>query len=98
MVSLRELRMLLKNTPGIKERLIELEAAMDEAHPELNSTFFRIGTIPDRFCTKEHKTKDGRVVMVPRASDVFRYVGSVDENQLPLFETPKCMSVYNLCE
>lgn len=98
MVSLRELKALLKTTPEIKARLIELEAAMYIACPELGSTFFRAGTIPERYCTKPHTTKDGRQMLVPRAEDVFRYLESVDEDQLPLFETPRCMSVYNLCE
>lgn len=35
---------------------------------------------------------------VPTASDVFRYIESVDEDQLPLFPARACMSVYNLCE
>lgn len=98
MVSLRELKALLKTTPGIKERLIELEAAMAEAHHDLSATFFRVGTIPERYCTKPYTTKDGREMMVPRCEDVFRYLESVDEHQLPLLETPKCLSIYNLCE
>lgn len=98
MVSLRELKCLLRGTPEIRQKLIDLEAAINEAHPDLDSTFFRVGTIPERYCTKQVTTKDGRVVMVPRAEDVFRYLESVDEDQLPLFETPKCLSVYNLCE
>lgn len=98
MVSLRELKCLLKGTPEIRQKLIDLEAAINEAHPDLDSTFFRVGTIPERYCTKQVTTKDGRVVMVPRAEDVFRYLESVDEDQLPLFEAPKCLSIYNLCE
>lgn len=98
MVSLRELKCLIRAYPEIKQKLIDLESAMAQEHPDLDSTFFRVGTIPERYCTKPYTAKDGRVMMVPRAEDVFRYLESVDEDQLPLFETPKCLSVYNLCE
>lgn len=98
MVSLRELKNLLKTTPEIRQRLIDLEATMDKERPHLGSTFFRPGTIPERYCSKAAPTKDGRVVMVPTATDVFRYLESKDENQLPLIEAPSCLSVYNLCE
>lgn len=35
---------------------------------------------------------------VPTAKDVISYIDSVDEDQLPMLETPRCMSAYNLCE
>ena len=35
---------------------------------------------------------------VPTVDDVFRYLDSVDEDQLPLLPARSCMSVYNLCE
>lgn len=34
----------------------------------------------------------------PVSEDVFRYIESVDENQLSFLLERSCMSVYNLCE
>lgn len=39
-----------------------------------------------------------KMVKFPTCTDVFRYIESVDENQLPLLPARSCMSVYNLCE
>lgn len=95
-VSLRELKAFLRSTPEIKDRLRNLESRLSE--DKGNNTFFRYGYIPERFCSRPYETKDGRMLMVPTCDDVFRYLESVDENQLPLIEAPKCMSIYNLCE
>lgn len=99
-VGLRELRALLRNTPEIKQRLRDLEQRLNPEGWNVDSprTFFRADYIPARFSSLRVKKKDGRTVNVPTCDDVFRYLESVDENQLPLFEAPKCISIYNLCE
>lgn len=94
-VNLREMRALIKTTPEIKPRLRALEAKTLVT----GNTFFRHNYIPERFCSYPYVThKGGRQLTLPTVDDVFRYLESVDENQLPLFEAPKCMSIYNLCE
>lgn len=107
-ISQRELRALLKSTPEIKPRLRELEEsatvvfaarqAIGDFEVGKVTTFFPHGYIPDRFCSKRHLNAEGNLVGVPTCDDVFHYLESVDENQLPLFDTPKCLSIYNLCE
>lgn len=98
-VGLRELRALLRSTPEIKPRLREFEARLNETAWEGSPrSFFRGDYIPARYSSLRVKKKDGRILNVPTCDDVFRYLESVDENQLPLFEAPKCMSIYNLCE
>lgn len=96
--SLRDIKAYLIATPEIKPRLIEAEAAMRERTGKNDRTFFRHGFIPDRFCSLKTETSEGRSVTIPTAEDVFRYIESVDENQLPLLPARSCMSVYNLCE
>jgi hypothetical protein len=59
---------------------------------------FRADYIPQRFCSVPVKTKDGRGMFAPTVDDVARYLLSVDEDQLPLLPTPRCLSIYNLCE
>ncbi len=76
-------------------------------------TFFRTDTIPARFCSGRMtkiepaitddegnlvREEYAREIAYPTAEDVFRYIDSVDENQLPMFPARSCMSVYNLCE
>lgn len=94
----RELRALLRSTPEIRDRLRDLEASLNTTAGAARRLFFRSDYIPARFCSTAVNTKDGRSVAVPTVDDVFRYIESVDEDQMPLFEAPKCMSVYNLCE
>lgn len=95
-VTLRELRAFLRSSPEIKDRLRALETST--ISPSGARTFFRHRYIPERYCSIEWTTGDGRKLMIPTVDDVFRYLESVDENQLPLFEAPRCMSIYNLCE
>jgi 3'-phosphoadenosine 5'-phosphosulfate sulfotransferase (PAPS reductase)/FAD synthetase len=105
MTGLGELKRIIQFHPEIKTRLIELERMVNAAakqHREDDNysprAFFRTDTIPARFCSQTLTTKDGREVAYPTAEDVFRYIESVDENQLPLLPARSCMSVYNLCE
>jgi len=92
--SLRDMKSYLVSTPEIKERLIGIEKKMRDKTGMNDRTFFRHGFIPERFCSvvtaKGHR--------IPTAEDVFRYIESVDEDQLPMFPARSCMSVYNLCE
>lgn len=88
LISLRELKALMIRLPEIKERIVELEKISGR-------TFFPPNYIPWRFRSL-HDPKSGQ--MCCTAEDVFRYIESVDENQLPLIPAPACMSVYNLCE
>lgn len=103
MTGLGELKRLLVHTPEIRERLIELERVVNESNPVTEkrkwpSTFFKAGTIPARFCSIHGLNDEGEPASVPTAEDVFRYIESVDEDQLPLLPARSCMSVYNLCE
>lgn len=86
LVNQRELKMLSVTRPEVRARIVELETAS-------RRSFFKPGFIPDRFCTGIDKG-----VRFPTAQDVFRYIDSVDEDQLPLLPARSCMSVYNLCE
>jgi diphthamide synthase (EF-2-diphthine--ammonia ligase) len=103
MTGIGELKALLKATPDIRQRLIDLENAVNAAKPitperRWPATFFKVGTIPARFCSVRGINKKGEEAAVPTAEDVFRYIESVDEDQLPMFPARSCMSVYNLCE
>jgi 3'-phosphoadenosine 5'-phosphosulfate sulfotransferase (PAPS reductase)/FAD synthetase len=90
MVNMRELKAYLSGEvgPELKRRLFDLEA-------RVGCSFFEPSYIPERFCTGFDE-KSGKPF--PWAADVFRYIESVDENQLPMFPARSCMSVYNLCE
>jgi 3'-phosphoadenosine 5'-phosphosulfate sulfotransferase (PAPS reductase)/FAD synthetase len=105
MTGLGELKRILQFHPELKRRVIDLENKVNDAtakHQKDNDysprTFFRTDTIPARFCSRTMMTKDGRTIQYPTAEDVFRYIESVGENQLPMFPARSCMSVYNLCE
>jgi 3'-phosphoadenosine 5'-phosphosulfate sulfotransferase (PAPS reductase)/FAD synthetase len=99
-VNHRELRVLIKQDPSMLERLRRVEAAASESAGISDSprTMFRADYIPQRFCSVPVKTKDGRGMFAPTVDDVARYLLSVDEDQLPLLPTPRCLSIYNLCE
>ena len=99
-VNHRELRLLLKNDPSMLDRLRAVERAASESgnNPDSPRMFFRADYIPQRFCSVPVKTKDGRGMKAPTVDDVANYLLSVDEDQLPLLDTPTCLSVYNLCE
>lgn len=100
MTGLGELKRAIEFFPELKAKLIDLEREANEAadDPESYRSWFRADKIPARFCSKSVVTKDGRTVPIPTCDDVFRYIESVDENQLPMFPARSCMSVYNLCE
>jgi 3'-phosphoadenosine 5'-phosphosulfate sulfotransferase (PAPS reductase)/FAD synthetase len=88
MVNHRELRALMRNLPEVKERIRDLEE-------QAGRSFFPPGYIPERFQTGfDEKSQKP----YPKSDDVFRYIESSDENQLPLFAATSCMSIYNLCE
>jgi len=97
MVNLREFKTLLQCSPEIIVKLRELEAAVEDKHGNARS-FFASDTIPERFHSRVYVNKDGQEFSVCTVDDVANYVLAVDEDQLPLWETPKCVSVYNLCE
>jgi 3'-phosphoadenosine 5'-phosphosulfate sulfotransferase (PAPS reductase)/FAD synthetase len=90
MVNMRELKAYLSGDlgPELKRRLIDLEKSVGRS-------FFEPTYIPARFCTGfDEKSQKP----FPWAEDVFRYIESVDEDQMPMFPARSCMSVYNLCE
>jgi 3'-phosphoadenosine 5'-phosphosulfate sulfotransferase (PAPS reductase)/FAD synthetase len=95
--NLRDMKAYLRATPEITERLMEAERLMREKTGFPDRTFFRHGFIPERFCSVLIE-RDGKQFRIPTCEDVFRYIESVDENQLPLLPARSCMSVYNLCE
>jgi hypothetical protein len=97
----------------MRQRLIDLEKSVNDGRGDKirkwPATFFASGTIPARFCSISGVTEEAcideegnsipaRIAYVPTAADVFRYIDSVDEDQLPLLPARSCMSVYNLCE
>lgn len=90
MVNMRELKAYLHGEPGaqLKRRVLELEKLVGRS-------FFEPTYIPERFCSGFDE-KSGK--KFPSAEDVFRYIESVDIDQLPMFPARSCMSVYNLCE
>lgn len=91
LINHRELKAYLSNpslSALLKERIFELEALCGR-------TFFPPNYIPKRFHTG-HDPKSGKTFCW--AVDVFKYIESVDENQLPMLPVRSCMSVYNLCE
>jgi 3'-phosphoadenosine 5'-phosphosulfate sulfotransferase (PAPS reductase)/FAD synthetase len=88
LVNQRELKAVSGFLPEIRERIVELETMSGRS-------FFKPGFIPERFCTG---FDDSCGVRFPTAKDVFRYLDSVDQDQLPLLPARSCMSVYNLCE
>jgi 3'-phosphoadenosine 5'-phosphosulfate sulfotransferase (PAPS reductase)/FAD synthetase len=102
MTGVRELKRIVSFFPELKQRLIDLEKSVNEGDErgarKWPSTFFATGTIPERFCSISGLNENGKMCFVPTAEDVFRYIESVDENQLPLLPERSCMSVYNLCE
>lgn len=103
MTGLGELKRIMVHSPEIKQRIIDLEKTVTDANPvsearKWPSTFFKAGTIPARFCSISGINKKGEMAHIPTAEDVFKYIESVDEDQLPMFAARSCMSVYNLCE
>lgn len=102
MTGLRELKRILSFYPELRQGLINLEKFVNDSDSrgtrKWHATFFASGTIPDRFCSISGMTRFGEMAYVPTAEDVFRYIESVDEDQLPLLPARSCMSVYNLCE
>ncbi len=91
LINQRELKAYLSDPelgPFLKARIFNLEQLCGRS-------FFPPNYIPKRFQTG-HDPKSGK--SFPWANDVFRYIESVDEDQLPLFEKQTCMSIYNLCE
>jgi 3'-phosphoadenosine 5'-phosphosulfate sulfotransferase (PAPS reductase)/FAD synthetase len=97
MTGLGELKRAVQFFPELKQRVIDMEKAASDGAGE-DKFWFRSDKIPDRFKSASVVTKDGRTVLMPTAEDVFRYIESVDEDQLPMFPARSCMSVYNLCE
>lgn len=100
MTGIAELKRAIQFFPELKARLIEMKRKANEAadDPEQYRSWFRADKIPARYCSKTVLTKDGRTVPIPTCEDVFRYIESVDEDQIPMFPARSCMSVYNLCE
>lgn len=91
LINHRELKACLDDPelgPVLKSRCLELENLSGRS-------FFPPGYIPERFQTG-HDEKTGKPF--PWAEDVFRYVQSVDMDQLPLLPVRSCTSIYNLCE
>ncbi len=66
--------------------------------PLSESDLFSIGGDATQAACPRCKGNGEYVAFVPTAADVFNYVESKHEDQLPLGESQSCMSVYNLCE
>jgi len=100
MVSKRELACLFRESDDLIVKLEKLEADLNKGRaPEDRAAFFRSDYIPERFMhAPPIRTKDGRLVKCPTAREVRDYLMEADDKQLGMFEAPKCVSIYNLCE
>ena len=95
-----DLKRIFQDHPEVIDRIRKLEAEVNKASgkPESPRAFCRYDKIPERYRSLTGKTKDGGTYDIGTVDDVARYLLEADEKQLDMFETPKCMSVYNLCE
>lgn len=84
-----EMKIIAENNP---ERIAEIA----QYEKEVDTTFFPIDYIPERFCSRPVVRRDGTPAKAPLIGDVAKYV--YDENQLEMFERPKCQSIYTICE
>jgi len=89
MTSLGELRRISRMTPGIWDRIAEVEEAAQEG-----SSWFRCDRIPETL--QKGRTPTGEPY--PRWQDVKFYVTRPDEPTFFDDEPRSCLSVYNLCE
>jgi len=87
-LNLGDLKRMSPLVPDLRPRIKELERFRGRS-------FFGPSFIPERFQTG-FDAQSGK--KFPTSDDVFRYIDSVDENQIPMFPARSCMSVYNLCE
>ena len=90
MVNFRELRA-IRQYPEVWEML---KARVLELEKLVGRSFWSPDDIPQRF----HTGRDDNGASFCWAGDVFKYIESVDMDQLPLLPARSCMSVYNLCE
>ncbi len=65
---------------------------------ELGDNLFSIGAEPSAKPCERCSGKGEYIASVPTAEDIFDYVESTHEHQLPIEQPKSCMSVYNLCE
>ena len=96
----KDFKQVLRDHPETLDRIRDLEKAVNDAanKPEAPRTFFRNDKIPEQYRSVKAVSKDGSAYRAGTVDDVARYLLEADENQLDMFPTPKCMSVYNLCE
>lgn len=96
MSSKLEIRMIAKNFP---ERIDMIRKA--ERETGKNSSFFHVGFVPARFCSKNVETKDGRSIVVPTIDDVVEWskTGMRRPDQYEFdFEFSACNSNLGMCE
>ena len=91
----QEVKLIAENYPEIIEKISEFETVKKHS-------FFTVGYIPDRFCSKSKINKKGQLVKFPNIKDVTKYVLD-DPNQLDFnneldIKKDRCMSIYNVCE
>lgn len=89
MCGLGEVKIIAQNDPSRLDEIADIEN-------EVETTFFPIDYIPERFCSKPVTRKDGVPAKAPLIEDVKKYV--YDANQIEIFDAPTCQSVYNICE
>ena len=98
-----DIKRIFEDYPEVIDRIRELELEVNQSAKEAGlaapKSFFRYDKIPEAHRSivgvRKDEAGDYRVGTV---DDVARYLLEADENQLDMFPTPKCMSVYNLCE
>ena len=81
----REMRNIIKDKPEVIKKILDLEA-------NVGRSFFAPNYIPPRACTGD---SDGKPF--PWVPDVVKYLKG-NPNQAEIFEMPRCMSYYGLCE
>lgn len=86
-----EIKLIAKN---YKERIDEIR----QFEKKTGRTFFPPNYIPERFCSvKTVSKKTGAIKYAPSIDDVVNYIQD-NPDQIQMFDTPSCISVYNICE
>lgn len=97
-----ELAMIARNFPGVVDRLATAELEVNNAGNGMSS-FFAMDTVPMPWRSKEIITKDGRILNVPTARDVFAWAATARGGRQFQFDfmlenASTCPSSLGMCE
>jgi len=89
-----------EETRNTAQRFPEVFTELLQMENSINSTWWRRGDIPVRYCTKVIQIKDGSYLMAPTAMDAMRWATTDTHTGKEIPPTPDtaCASRYNLCE